>query len=381
MSLDSLSTVTSEELQVAEQYRRRRETAVLCVVFGDIKDSTRLLEELGEVDYDELRRWHDQVVRTVIEKDDAGTVLKTAGDGFLAIFSEPSSAVERCLELQRSLSGHRWFRLRIGVDMGQVALKLAAGIVADIFGRQVNRASRIESLATPGTVLASFPVYDCAVGWLRNTVGWSHRAPTQLRGFAEAITLHEPALLAGGRGVSATFIGSSSALSSETLTYVAEDPYRTALDRIRRALVPSRFGFGRQVCSRILWVDDHPENNLLLAHHLAEVGAEIRNVLDTSSAISAVQSTQFAAVISDMGRGTDSKAGLGLLSGLRQIAATSPCLVFTSPTQVTESAAAAEELGAAICTSGCASLLRCLADILERARRTMTDTHPREDVE
>ena len=56
--------------------------------------------------------------------------------GALSVFSEPSTAVERSLEVQRALAEHP-FKLRIGLDMGQISVKSSFGIVADVFGRHV----------------------------------------------------------------------------------------------------------------------------------------------------------------------------------------------------------------------------------------------------
>ncbi|HEY7163683.1 MAG TPA: adenylate/guanylate cyclase domain-containing protein [Candidatus Binatia bacterium] len=106
----------------AEQYRRRKATAVLAVVFTDIAGSTELRERLGEYRYEDLRESHDQCVRELIEKDDAGVVVKSTGDGALAVFAEPSTAVLRCLAIQELMETHAHFKLRVGIDIGQVSL-------------------------------------------------------------------------------------------------------------------------------------------------------------------------------------------------------------------------------------------------------------------
>src|SRR5205809_3797053 len=109
------------DVQRVEAYRRRKETAVLAIVFTDIVRSTNLREELGEVEYEQLREQHDEMVGDLVMVGDAGSVVKSTGDGFLAVFSEPSLSVERSLDIQGAFRDHLRFRLRIGVDMGQVS--------------------------------------------------------------------------------------------------------------------------------------------------------------------------------------------------------------------------------------------------------------------
>jgi class 3 adenylate cyclase/CheY-like chemotaxis protein len=396
MEIGSESALTAEQIERAEQYRRRRATAVLCPVFGDVVASTALLEEFGELVYGDVAEAHDRAVREVVERDSAGAVLKTSGDGFLAVFSEPSTAVERCLEIQSRLAGSR-LRLRIGIDMGQVAIKRASGIVADIFGRHVNRASRIESLAKPGCVLTSFPVYDSSVGWLRGVVEWAHHPPVQLRGFADQISLHEPALhvlldapsgspitgtaprwMSRSQSVSAraaprhhaarprreasSVDQSQILLSGKTTRETSDDPLEDALRLIRSSPRPRVLrAFAKR---RILWVDDAPDRKRELRALLSDAGLRIECALGTSEALSALQRRRFAAVVSDMRRGQNSNAGLELLERVRAANIRVPSLIFTSPELEAEHAEDAISLGARICTSGVVSLLRCLGDAL-----------------
>ena len=81
-------------IKKAEQYRRRKITSVLAIVFTDIADSTKLREELGEVEYERLRVDYDGKVSQIIERGDTGAVVKSTGDAALAVLSEPSAASE-----------------------------------------------------------------------------------------------------------------------------------------------------------------------------------------------------------------------------------------------------------------------------------------------
>ena len=69
---------------------------------------------------------------------------------------------------------------------------------------------------------------------------------------------------------------------------------------------------------RILWVDDHPENNGSLQAALADQGFEIQNALTTESAFQFFSPATFDFVISDMQRGMDRSAGLSLAKNIKQ---------------------------------------------------------------
>ncbi|MEK6637061.1 MAG: response regulator [Pseudomonadota bacterium] len=69
---------------------------------------------------------------------------------------------------------------------------------------------------------------------------------------------------------------------------------------------------------RILWVDDHPENNGSLQAALADQGFEIQNALTTETAFQLLASAPFDFIISDMVRGMDRSAGLNLARSIKQ---------------------------------------------------------------
>ena len=179
-------------VELAEAYRQRKSTSVLAIIFTDIAGSTQLLDNLGQVAFERLREEYDEQFCTIIEKGDAGCVIKSLGDGALAVFSEPSVAVERCVQVQRELGRHQFFKLRIGIDMGQVSVKSAHGIVRDVFGLHVNRAARIQALAAPGHILTTFHIYDCAINWLTDAgLNWHGHGAAILKGIERAAEIYE----------------------------------------------------------------------------------------------------------------------------------------------------------------------------------------------
>ena len=78
----------------------------------------------------------------------------------------------------------------------------------------------------------------------------------------------------------------------------------------------------------ILWVDDNPANNELAARALRKFGLDIEQATNTQAAMAAFQRRKFDLVISDMGRGSDMRAGYGLLELLRDSGSKVPFFIF-----------------------------------------------------
>ena len=135
--------VTSAEILNIESYIQRKNTAVLTIMFTDIKGFTELSEQKGEQYATQFRMKHDEILTNIIEQDHAGLIIKFIGDAVMAVFSEPSIAVERALQIQQRLNEFNVsqqefmpINVRIGLHMGQVSI--ANTLQADVFGRHVN---------------------------------------------------------------------------------------------------------------------------------------------------------------------------------------------------------------------------------------------------
>ncbi len=185
-------SLSQEDLQKAEEFRRRKNTSVLVIVFADMESSARLREDLGEVQFELIRNRMMKVLMDTVAKNGDGVVLKNIGDGVLAIFAEPSTAVERGVAIQNQLYGDPYISVRIGMDMGQVAVERKGGLTADAFGRHVNRAARVTDLAEGGHILTTGPVWDSAEGWLRPTWYAHHVHGLHIvRGVPKPLDIHE----------------------------------------------------------------------------------------------------------------------------------------------------------------------------------------------
>ena len=74
--------------------------------------------------------------------------------------------------------------------------------------------------------------------------------------------------------------------------------------------------------ARILWVDDHPENNLNERRMFRQLKADVDTAKSTDEALEMLQKGGYDLVLSDMSRGTNTTAGLKFLEQLRQKKAT-----------------------------------------------------------
>jgi CheY-like chemotaxis protein len=101
---------------------------------------------------------------------------------------------------------------------------------------------------------------------------------------------------------------------------------QTAAIAVGDALTPG--AVRRASAARILWVDNHPENNVLERRALEAAGATVVIAKSTDDALEQAKYTAFDAVISDMSRGTQRTAGFDLLEKLRASGQKSPYLIY-----------------------------------------------------
>lgn len=90
---------------------------------------------------------------------------------------------------------------------------------------------------------------------------------------------------------------------------------------------------------RVLWVDDRPKNNVFERQSLEALGFQFTLALSTEEALEALSCTEFDAIISDMGRPPDQRAGYTLLKSLRSEGDQTPFLIYAgsrSPEHIKE---------------------------------------------
>ena len=173
------------------------ETVVRVIFFTDMKGSTALKEDLAErwdeQAFQRLRQEHDALLVECITRDQAGQVIKATGDGFLAVFTKPSTAVERAMEIQEKLRGHPQIRVRIGIDMGEVRVEYAGGATRDVFGRHVDWAARAMSMADGGHICVTRPIYADAFSWItKSRIAWKEHGFHRVKAGDPPLEIFEP---------------------------------------------------------------------------------------------------------------------------------------------------------------------------------------------
>src|SRR6478672_1056819 len=86
---------------------------------------------------------HDEVLRIAIEKHE-GFLFSHTGDGVVAAFTSPRSAVDAAVDAQRALE----LPVRMGIATGEAELR-----ERDYFGTVLNRAARVMAAGHGGQIL------------------------------------------------------------------------------------------------------------------------------------------------------------------------------------------------------------------------------------
>ncbi|MBK7782514.1 MAG: SUMF1/EgtB/PvdO family nonheme iron enzyme [Ardenticatenia bacterium] len=132
-------------------------TGTLTFLFTDIEGSAARWEAQREAMSAALVR-HDALLRGAIEGR-GGTVFKTVGDAFCAVFADAVAALSAAMDAQRALAAEAWsafgaefadLRVRMGIHHGKAEER-----GGDYFGPSLNRTARLMSAGHGGQVLLS----------------------------------------------------------------------------------------------------------------------------------------------------------------------------------------------------------------------------------
>jgi len=126
---------------------------LFAIMFTDIKGYTALMQ-LSEDHAYQIRSKHRQVFNSATEKYN-GEIIQYFGDGTLSIFKSSVEAIQCAIEMQLEFQKEPSIPVRIGIHVGDIIRS-----ETDIIGDAVNVASRIETLAIPGSILISDKVHD-----------------------------------------------------------------------------------------------------------------------------------------------------------------------------------------------------------------------------
>jgi len=123
------------------------------IMFTDMVGFTALMQE-DEIKAKSNRDRHRQVLTQAIPSHD-GKIIQYYGDGTLSIFGSALDAANCAVAIQEEMLKEPQIPVRIGIHTGDIVHDEEG-----IFGDGVNVASRIESLAIPGSVIISDKVFD-----------------------------------------------------------------------------------------------------------------------------------------------------------------------------------------------------------------------------
>jgi TolB-like protein/Tfp pilus assembly protein PilF len=117
-------------------------------MFTDIVGYTALMGKDEQRAFDLLNK-NRQIQKPIIEEYN-GIWIKELGDGVMASFKTVSDAVNAAIKIQQACTAAKEFQLRIGIHQGEVVIE-----ENDLFGDAVNIASRIQGIASPGSIFVS----------------------------------------------------------------------------------------------------------------------------------------------------------------------------------------------------------------------------------
>lgn len=237
------------------------ERRLVSVLFADLVGFTSLSEHRDPEEVRELLSRYFDRCRTTIARY-GGTVEKFIGDAVMAVWGTPVAreddaerAVRAALALTRSVPalgeevGVKGLRLRAGVLTGHAAVELGAEGEGMVLGDTVNAASRLQSIALPGTVL----VDDVTRRASEAAIAYEDAGVHQVRGREQPVhawtALRVVAGTGGARraaGLEPLFVGRESEL--ELVTESAEISAREG-----RAVLVTVLGEAGSGKSRLLW--------------------------------------------------------------------------------------------------------------------------------
>jgi class 3 adenylate cyclase len=145
---------TAQLIQPPSTVRRN-----LAIVFVDIVNSTSLMAELGDFGWPMALSKFQERAKKLANKHH-GQLIKSLGDGFLAIFESISDVLPFSISLTRKGFPHRTalsgqtLTFRFSLHLGMVEV-MQTSYGEDVFGQAVAVAARLNSLAGPSQLVIS----------------------------------------------------------------------------------------------------------------------------------------------------------------------------------------------------------------------------------
>ena len=170
---DSISILDEiEEFITGARGGSAADRVLTTIVLTDIVGSTRRAAELGDDRWHAMLDNHDNIVRHELERF-RGIEVNTVGDGFVAMFPSPSTAID-CADAIIDAVRPLGIEVRVGIHAGEVEVR-----GKDIAGMAVHIGARVAAMAGPGEVLVSSTVREIVTGSRRT---FTDRGEHELKG-------------------------------------------------------------------------------------------------------------------------------------------------------------------------------------------------------
>ncbi|MEX2475145.1 adenylate/guanylate cyclase domain-containing protein [Marinobacter sp.] len=232
----------------------------LAVFFSDIKGFTELSEEMEPEALTELLNHYFNGMSEVALKY-GGTIDKFVGDSIMVFFGDPTSRGQRedafaCVSMAIDMRKHmkimrqKWrsqgiktpLEIRMGISTGYTTVgNFGAENRMDytIIGKEVNLASRLESLAEPGEILVSYETFSL----IKDRIMCRDKGEITVKGFGKPVPIYEVVDFRRDLGPNRSFLehehsGFAMYLDSDKITERERQSILTALedaaDRLRQ---------------------------------------------------------------------------------------------------------------------------------------------------
>jgi class 3 adenylate cyclase len=233
----------------------------LAIFFSDIKGFTELSEEMEPEALTELLNHYFNGMSEVALRY-GGTIDKFVGDSIMVFFGDPTSRGQRedafaCVSMAIDMRKHmkimrqKWrsqgiktpLEIRMGISTGYTTVgNFGAENRMDytIIGKEVNLASRLESLAEPGEILVSYETFAL----IKDRIMCRDKGEITVKGFGKPVSIYEVVDFRRDMGPNRSFLehehsGFAMYLDSDKVTEKEREAILNALedaaDRLRRA--------------------------------------------------------------------------------------------------------------------------------------------------
>ena len=204
MSPQVWQTIFTGQRDVRLETQRKK----LSVFFSDIQGFTELSEEMEpEALTDVLNYYFNEMSQIALKH--GGTIDKFVGDSIMIFFGDPTSRGQRadalaCVSMAIDMRRHmkilrqKWrsegiktpLQIRMGISTGYATVgNFGAENRMDytIIGKEVNLASRLESMAEPGEILVTHEAFSL----IKDSIMCRDKGEVEVKGFSRAIAVYQ----------------------------------------------------------------------------------------------------------------------------------------------------------------------------------------------